>query len=304
MSEQYQSMRIGAPLGPIGDRHFTKARGIGSRARIGVAVLALLITAWSIPGYATTDPDLAYVENYIQSPPTMYAYGSWAASSVSPCFGSSCQSSNGNPFQNPSSVSSFVGGIGSASAGADLSTGVLQAYAQEDGTTGSSAAAGAVFWDTLTFSGVTGTNTTGTLVFNIPGTFTDVGYGGACAAVQVGGYAQCDPFTAPVLNAGSPSETIKVPFTLSNGSATEIVAALYGTAYNSFNIATADLKDPPQVSLLLPTGVTYTSASGVFLSSITPVPEPATWVTMACGLALLGLRLSQATRDRGRTSRS
>ncbi|MHB1587022.1 MAG: hypothetical protein ACYCRH_10255 [Acidiferrobacteraceae bacterium] len=297
--QRYHSMKMMVSLGHRRGHWFTNGRGIRSRGGIGLTVLALMIAAWSTPGYATTDPDLAYVENYIQSPPTMYSYGSWAASSVSPCFGSSCQSSNGNPFQNPSSVSSFVGGIGSASADADLSTGVLRAYAQEDGTTGSSAAAGAVFWDTLTFSGVTGTNTTGTLVFNVPGTFTDVGYGGACAAVQVGGYAQCNPFTAPVLNASSPSETIKVPFTLSNGSATEIVAALYGTAYNSFNIATADLKDPPQVSLLLPTGVTYTSASGVFLSSTTPVPEPATWVTMACGLALLWF-----TASRGRNART
>lgn len=298
--QRYHSMKIMASPGHRGDYPFTNGRRIGSRGGIGLAVLALVIAGWSIPGYATTDPDLAYVENYIQSPPTMYAYGSWAASSVSPCFGSSCQSNNGNPFQAQSGVSSLVGGIGSASADADLSTGVLRAYAQEDGTTGSSAAAGAVFWDTLTFSGVTGTNTTGTLVFNVPGTFTDVGYGGACAAVQVGGYAQCNPFTAPVLNASSPSETIQVPFTLSNGTATEIVAALYGTAYNSFNIATADLKDPPQVSLLLPTGVTYTSASGEFLSSPTPVPEPATWATMACGLALL---LFVASRGRNARTR-
>ncbi len=298
MPKRYHAMRAAASAGTE-DCPFMESRGIGSRGPIVLAVLAMMIVAWSIPCYATTDPDLAYVENDIQSPPTMYSYGSWAASSVSPCFGSSCQSSNGNPFQNPSNVSSLVGGLGSASASADLSTGILQAYAQEDGTTGSSAAAGAVFWDTLTFSGVTGTNTTGTLVFTVPGSFTDVGYGGACAAVQVGGYAQCNPFTAPVLNASSPSETLRIPFTLSNGSPTEIVAALYGTAYNSFNIATADLKDPPQVSLLLPTGVTYTSASGVFLSNTTPVPEPATWVTMACGLALLGLRAL-----RGRNART
>ncbi|MHB8416122.1 MAG: PEP-CTERM sorting domain-containing protein [Acidiferrobacteraceae bacterium] len=53
------------------------------------------------------------------------------------------------------------------------------------------------------------------------------------------------------------------------------------------------------MSLLLPTGVTYTSASGEFLTSPSPVPEPATWVTMACGFALLGLRAS-----RGRNARA
>lgn len=48
------------------------------------------------------------------------------------------------------------------------------------------------------------------------------------------------------------------------------------------------------MSLGLPTDVTYTSASGVFLSGAVPeVPEPSSWSMILSGLGLAGLALRQ-----------
>ena len=237
-----------------------------------------------------TNSDLSYVENYLTGAPTTYPYGTSTAASVSPCFSGGCQTAGGNPYQTSASSSVSVGGTGSAKASADLASGSLRAYAQEDGITGSSAAAGALFWDTLTFSGATGVSPTGSLVLTVPGTFTDVGYGGAGLAVSVGGYiGQFSPATWTLLDSSNPSATLTLPFSIVNGTPTEVGAGLFAAAYNSFSMATADLYDPPQLSLILPTGVTYTSASGVFLT--TPVPEPTDAALLAAGLMLLGLRL-------------
>ena len=64
----------------------------------------------------------------------------------------------------------------------------------------------------------------------------------------------------------------------------------YTPFYMSFEIdpcgygLTCDFQDTAQVSLALPTGVSYTSDSGSFLSSpATPVPEPATFTLLAVG---------------------
>src|SRR5277367_1021375 len=64
----------------------------------------------------------------------------------------------------------------------------------------------------------------------------------------------------------------------------------YTPFYMSFEIApcgyglTCDFQDTAQVSLALPTGVSYTSDSGAFLSSpTTPVPEPGTFTLLAVG---------------------
>lgn len=69
----------------------------------------------------------------------------------------------------------------------------------------------------------------------------------------------------------------------------------YTPFYMSFEIdpcgygLTCDFQDTDQVSLALPTGVSYTSDSGVFLSSpATAVPEPSTSVMTLLGFAGLG----------------
>ncbi|MDA8364029.1 MAG: hypothetical protein M0Z84_09485 [Gammaproteobacteria bacterium] len=279
-----------------------RPRQIGRELQfVCVATIPVLLAAgWSASARASTvgNPDIAYVENALSGAPVaLYPYGTLSASSVSPCFGSTCQNTLGNPFTTVSNSSSIVAGIGSAKSAADLSTGVLQAYAQEDGTTGSSAAAGAGFWDTLTFSGVTA-GETATLNFSVSGSFTDVGFGGACAGYLVGLTAgsTCgsgsgsDPFGSgvTVLNASNPSETLSLSIPLANNTPTEIAFALGAAANNSFNIATADLYDPPHVTLTLNGPGSYTSASGKFLTSPVPLPRAA-WLFASGLVGLLGI---------------
>lgn len=262
-----------------------------------MAVAGLLLAA--VPAQANTD--VTNVENaLVGAPVQMYSYGTVVSTSAS-CFSAGdCWNTGGNPFTTAASLTSPAGD-GSAKAGADLSTGFLGARASEDGITGASAAAGAGFWDTLTFSGASG-GETGTLTFNLPGSFTDVGYGGACEGYALtsgtlsngsncgGSSTGADPFgaTVTVLNSGNPSETLRLNFPLENGVATRVAFALGTAVYNSFNPATADLYDPPQVRLVLPNGVTYTSASGVFLTSPVPLPSAA-WLFVSGILGLVSL---------------
>ena len=264
------------------------------------AVAGLLAAAvWSASAHASavSNADVSFVENAITGAPVLlYQYGTVSATSVSPCSGTGCQDNAGTPLTTFSTSQSIAGGVASAKSGADLTTGVLRAYAQEDGITGASAAAGAGFWDTLTFSGVTGVNPTATLQFNVSGSFTDVGFGGACEGYRIGfstgstcgSGSGTDPFGsgATILGSGNPSEILSLPIPLVNGTPTEIAVALGAAANGSFNIATADLYDPPTVSLIdLPSRVTYTSASGVFLTSPVPLP-PALWLF---GSGMIGL---------------
>ncbi len=59
--------------------------------------------------------------------------------------------------------------------------------------------------------------------------------------------------------------------------------------------AAADFQHTAQVSMSLPAGYSYTSASGVFLSA-SPVPEPAAAPLFAVGLALLALARHRRSR--------
>ena len=113
---------------------------------------------------AVSNADVSFVENAITGAPVFqYQYGTVSVTSVLPCSGAGCQDNAGNPLTTFSTSQSSAGGVASAKSSADLTTGVLRAYAQEDGISGAGAAASAGFWDTLTFSGVTGVNPTATL---------------------------------------------------------------------------------------------------------------------------------------------
>ncbi|MHB8348765.1 MAG: hypothetical protein ACYDHM_16865 [Acidiferrobacterales bacterium] len=276
--------------------------------RVVIPALLLTVTAaWSMPTHAAlVDPNVTFVENAIAAVPVLTdAYGTLSVTSVSPCSGASCQNTAENPLVTSSSSSSGAGGVGSAQSSADLSTGMLRATAQEDGS--ASAAAGAVVWDTLTFSGVTGINSTATLRFDVPGTFTDVGFGGACEGYRIGfsSVSTCgsasgsNPFGSggTVLNTVNPSEILSLAIPLANNNPTEIAVALGAAANSSANIATANLYDPPQLSLSLPSGVSYTSASGQFLTSPAPVPLPPSLPLLASGVLGLWFILRRAPRS-------
>ena len=57
---------------------------------------------------------------------------------------------------------------------------------------------------------------------------------------------------------------------------------------NAQMYASSNYSNTNGIQLTLPTGVSYTSDSGVFLTNTSPVPEPGEWVLMASGLGLLG----------------
>ena len=175
-------------------------------------------------------------------------------------------------------------------------------------------------WDTLTFSGP-GANSglMGTIQLNISGSFQTAGQGSACLLVGIG---LCNPLfhtplqTWPTLDSADPSEILTASFAL-NGLPVSISAGMYAQAKNP-TVGTiiepiADLYDPPTLSLQLPAGVTFTSASGVFLTSTVSgspgntgggsgdtVPEPDSLPLLVMELAALFLVARR--RDR-RTAR-
>jgi hypothetical protein len=55
---------------------------------------------------------------------------------------------------------------------------------------------------------------------------------------------------------------------------------------STFLTGSADIADP--ITIDLPQGVTYSSASGLFLTKVGGVPEPSTWAMMLIGFAGLG----------------
>lgn len=59
----------------------------------------------------------------------------------------------------------------------------------------------------------------------------------------------------------------------------------------------ADFSRTAGVSLRLPDTVSYTSASGIFLSAIAAVPEPTTWITMLMGFGLVGAAMRSTRRQ-------
>jgi hypothetical protein len=66
---------------------------------------------------------------------------------------------------------------------------------------------------------------------------------------------------------------------------------------STFLTSSADISDP--ITITLPPGVTFTSASGLFLTGVNSVPEPSTWVMMLVGFAGLGLAGYRASRRTG-----
>ena len=213
-------------------------------------------------------------------PVTLAGYGGGA-------FGSEAVASPGGCFR------PIVGGIGISSAtdssdangivmsaSANLSTGVLTAYA-----TGGSASSS--LWDTVTFSGLPAAGGTVTETLSLAGSMTNdaVGFINLDAGTGINGdsYSLANSeFTATASN--FPAE-FTATFTAQNGVPVLVSASLDADAINGIS----DLSDPPIFRLDVGPGVTFTSASGVF-GSASPVPEPGSLAFVLAGLALLGAR--------------
>lgn len=58
----------------------------------------------------------------------------------------------------------------------------------------------------------------------------------------------------------------------------------------------ADFSNTSTIDLILPKGVTFTSASGVFLTGQAAIPEPASWAMLIVGFGLAGTALRRRAR--------
>lgn len=200
-----------------------------------------------------------------------------------------------------------------ASTYADLATGKLGGssagdYARQGYTT-------AVFNDLLTFSIAGASSTTVTLIeigFSIDGGMV---YSGApfSETALSGDLRFGDAFARVVFGSGVvPSEgqggwvsgswsaaanadlnTFTGIYALVGATPTLGVRAALGTRASS--LSSADYGNTASFQMSLPTHVTYTSASGVFLSAA-PVPEPGTWALMLAGMGGVLLRARRRAR--------
>lgn len=207
---------------------------------------------------------------------------------------------------------------GDASATAGLAKGVLDASTTTSGayTFGQvgRAQASSTLFDTLTFHGPTGSG--GKLVITMSATVAESpGFVGGDQGDVFGdsegsiGLAVNDSFghSIGIVNDCEPNFFGSTDCTALNslgatinnvGQSYSIVASvdvapgtvlqfLFGAAAVASGDGSASVTDP--ISLSLPAGMSYTSASGKFLTGA--VPEPAAWLELICGAALGGVLL-------------
>lgn len=214
-------------------------------------------------------------------------------------------------------------GNGSALAYADLSTGKMGAAA--DGTYGFSSLGVAAFQDVLTFYTLGATAATITNIgisytidgvlsgaanaFGVADVRSTLGFGGASANLF---YQQNQ--TNPVFAALSQSGWVSGSWDIASSPGLSTFTGIYALSGASqlLNIsgflsvsagsgAVSNYANTALVRLDLPTGVTYTSASGTFLSSFAApgaVPEPSTWAMMIVGFGLMGSAMRRRPTNR------
>jgi hypothetical protein len=251
---------------------------------LGTAAVLALGSA----GLAQADPNLTYVERALSGAPVLvYSSGTYAAWSADGGSGYSggCSALSGNPFQSSAGGSCTGTSSGaSAGAGADLKGGTLSASASTPATTSNGAAAGALMWTTLVFSGAApGSNATGILKLPFTGSFSNGGIGVAGLAVN----PSSNWITSwTTVDASNPSPTLSVSFSIQNGVPTEFAAGLGVDSVWDGNPVTSSLD--PAWSLILPAGITYSPVAGDLSipGGTASVPEPGSLPLMSLGLVL------------------
>ncbi len=182
--------------------------------------------------------------------------------------------------------------------GADLASGDLFVHAESEASLPTAQAGGeAQIGDTLSFNGaisptsVTTLHMSGTMSNNNGFTagsleiFDDTGLltaGGACSKPTG------DFFCAPT-NSQTKVSVVGNSFFISSTVNIEDhkqILVEFVVFASSFLTSSADITDP--ITIDLPPGVTFTSASGVFLTGAGSVPETSTWAMMLLGFAGLG----------------
>ena len=170
------------------------------------------------------------------------------------------------------------------SASADLASGVLTAYS-------SNSFASAAEWDTFTFSGLPPGGATVTATLSLAGsTLTGLGVGSATLFAGAAGAGFPGPDATFQTAFGNADTGLDLPASISVSFLADNVTPITVVAEIEADGATANLGDPPTLSLTLPPGATGLSASGVFEGFGTgrSVPEPGSLVILIAGLGLLG----------------
>jgi hypothetical protein len=183
--------------------------------------------------------------------------------------------------------------------GADLASGDLFVHAESEGSIPTAEAGGeAQIGDTLTFGGAISSTSATTLTMS--GTmsnsngftagsleiFDDNGLltaGGACS--EPNSYFICDA-TNSQTKVSVVGNSFFVSSTVNNLSLHKEVLVEFIVYASSFLTSSADISDP--ITIDVSPGVTFTSASGEFLTGANSVPETSTWVMMLLGFAGLG----------------
>lgn len=170
-------------------------------------------------------------------------------------------------------------------ASADLAPGILTAFS-------SNSFASAAEWDTFTFIGLPVGGATVTATLSLAGsTLTGLGVGLATLFAGAAGAGFPGPDAVFQTAFGNAATGLDLPASISVSFLADDVTPITVVAEIEADGPTADLGDPPTLSLTLPPGATGLSASGVFegFNTSQSVPEPGGLAIILAGLGLLGL---------------
>jgi hypothetical protein len=195
------------------------------------------------------------------------------------------------------------GNASSSYAAADLGAGIVRAYANSPAANAYSTSNTEVY-DTLTFNIPGATSSTTTLLtmgVTLDGTFnvgtnggdtveTKFLFGSAIAETEWSGtiapaFTQLAGFTSDTYSLSTSDYIFQGTIAVQGANPVVQVYFQLLLSCEAFSVCSEQYQDTGALSLSLPSNVTYTSASGVFLTS--SVPEPSTLVL--AGLSLAGL---------------
>jgi hypothetical protein len=192
---------------------------------------------------------------------------------------------------------------GEVHVGADLASGDLFVHAKSAASIPTAEAGGqAQIGDTLTFGGAISPNSVTTFTMSGTWSYSNSGSnssGSATGSLDIyddnglltGGVACSTPAAGCDSTTNNQTEVTVVGNSFFINSTVNVdlhkkILVEFVVGASSFLTSSADITDP--ITIELPPGVTFTSASGVFLTRAGSVPETSTWAMMLAGFAGLG----------------
>jgi hypothetical protein len=216
-------------------------------------------------------------------PTAMYAASAYGADAVTATVCTLDSEQGGG--ETTSASTSYSNPPASLSASADLASGTLTADADDaDGGYASAAE-----WDTFTFMGLPDDGAVITTTLSLDGTVTGLGSGSA--ELQEAGPGATIEGTGSIGTSTFFNAATDIPLvpsiSLTFLAMNDLQYTVYADILADSGGSTVDLDDPPTLSLIIPEGVTASSASRVFTNfQFQTIPEPSSFVLFAA-LALL-----------------